>query len=64
MAFCGWKFGDQVHVLFEAGLARRATQDEQRAAQQLVMRAGSRPIEALQDLWWAILNSNEFIMVH
>lgn len=64
LAGSGRKFGDQVHVLFEAGLARRATQDEQRAAQQLVMRAGSRPIEALQDLWWAILNSNEFIMVH
>jgi hypothetical protein len=25
---------------------------------------GGKQAEALQDLWWAILNSNEFILQH
>ncbi|MFN3192887.1 MAG: DUF1549 domain-containing protein [Aureliella sp.] len=56
------KMQDKVNALFMAGVARRATPDEQRLAAQL-LRARGNPAEALQDLWWAILNSNEFILV-
>jgi hypothetical protein len=55
---------DQVHSLFFAGLSRRATAKELEFAAQLLRARGGKVEEALQDLWWAILNSNEFIFVH
>ncbi len=54
---------DRVNVLFLAGLARKAGADEQKLARQLVRARGGNVPEALQDLWWAILNSNEFILI-
>ncbi|MCA9129108.1 MAG: DUF1549 domain-containing protein [Planctomycetales bacterium] len=54
---------EKIHVLFQAGVARRATQTELKAANQLLSASNGKPEEALQDLWWAILNSNEFILV-
>ena len=56
------KMTDKVNALFLAGVARRAKADEQRIAAQLY-RARGKPAEALQDLWWAVLNSNEFILI-
>lgn len=58
------KMIDQVHRLYLAGLARRATRDELSLAASLVRARGGNTTEALQDLWWAILNSNEFILQH
>lgn len=58
------KITDQVHRLYLAGLARRATRDEMSLAASLVRARGGNTAEALQDLWWAILNSNEFILQH
>ncbi len=55
---------EKVHHLFEAGLSRRATKDELNAAQQLLAARQGNLTEMLQDLWWAILNSNEFIIIH
>lgn len=63
LAMSGSSLGDKVNALFEAGMARRATTDEQKIAAQLVRVRGGKVEEALQDLWWAILNSNEFILV-
>lgn len=64
LAHNDWKSADKIHYLFEAGLARKATRDELAMADQLfVARQGKLP-ETLQDVWWAILNSNEFIMNH
>jgi hypothetical protein len=68
-----------IQRLFLAGLARRPTRDELDVANKLLMaratdqlasrRRGdgnllSPSAEALEDLWWAILNSNEFITNH
>ncbi len=74
----------KIEYLFLAGLARRPTSRELRAANQLVM-ARAKPdsgkyekgrrrnrnpqptdpiAAALQDVWWAVLNSNEFILNH
>jgi hypothetical protein len=57
-------YPDKVHLAFLAGLGRRAERAELAAAQQLLMARGGQPKEALEDLWWAILNSNEFIINH
>lgn len=50
--------------LFLTGLARRPTVNEKKIARQLLVARGGDHKETLQDLWWAILNSNEFIMQH
>ena len=47
-----------------AGLARRPTKKELEIAQKLWIARGGDESEMLQDMWWAILNSNEFIMQH
>ena len=53
--------------LFLSALARRPTGRERRMAAQLManhQRAGNPASAGLQDLWWALLNSNEFILNH
>ena len=57
------KFADKVNTLFNAGLARRAKPEELKIAAQLLQARKGKTDEALQDLWWAVLNSNEFILV-
>jgi Protein of unknown function (DUF1549)/Protein of unknown function (DUF1553) len=56
-------FKEKVDYLFLAGLARRSSSDESGLARQLYQARGNEA-EALQDLWWVILNSNEFIFNH
>lgn len=55
---------DKLHYLFEAGVARRATREEIALGNQLLLARQGNAAEVLQDLWWAILNSNEFILIH
>jgi hypothetical protein len=55
---------EKVDYLFLAGLARKATNDEWTLANRLVAARQGNPNEALKDLWWVILNSNEFIFNH
>jgi len=55
---------EKINYLFEAGLARTAHREEVMMANQLLMAREGDMAEAMQDLWWAILNSNEFIMNH
>ena len=61
-------FNQVVDRMFWATLARKPTGKERRVATQLAKRreasAGDARKEALQDLWWALLNSNEFILNH
>jgi Protein of unknown function (DUF1553) len=57
------KLDTKVNLIFAAGLARRPRKEELRAAMQLLEARSGNADEALQDLWWAVLNSNEFIMV-
>ncbi len=67
----------KIDYVFKAGLARRPTKDEIAIANKLFMaRATSGEqkkkrvdpaaagVAALQDVWWAVLNSNEFIINH
>ncbi|MEO1528840.1 MAG: DUF1549 domain-containing protein [Planctomycetota bacterium] len=50
--------------LYMAGLSRRPTTREVQLAGGLFRARKNNEREMLQDMWWAILNSNEFIMQH
>ncbi len=54
----------KINYLFQAGLARNATRGEVEIANKLLLARQGKIEEALQDIWWAILNSNEFILIH
>lgn len=55
---------EKIESLFLASLARRPTRREIDGASQLWAAHGGNMMFALQDLWWALLNSNEFILNH
>ena len=55
---------EKVDYLFLAGLARKAKSEEWALANQFVNARQGNTIDALKDLWWVILNSNEFIFNH
>ena len=55
---------DRIEYLYKAALARSATGMEVAAANRLVLKRKGNTAEALQDVWWALLNSNEFILNH
>ncbi|MEZ6123589.1 MAG: DUF1549 domain-containing protein [Planctomycetaceae bacterium] len=50
--------------LYMAALTRQPTRGEVNKASQLIRKYGTNKIQAYQDLFWALLNSNEFIFVH
>ena len=50
--------------MFLAALSRSPTRQEIRVANGLLAARGGNTGEALRDLWWALLNSNEFILNH
>jgi len=54
----------KVNQLFLAAVARPAKPQEQRAFQGLYRYHERDQLAALQDIWWAVLNSNEFILIH
>ncbi len=54
----------KINYLYMAGLARRPTPQEVTLANELMLLRKGDPIAALQDVWWAVLNSNEFILNH
>jgi len=64
VAASNMKFDKKVEHLFLTALSREPTRREQDAA--LVILRNSKGVEqtALEDIWWAILNSNEFILDH
>ncbi len=57
-------FDSKVDQLFLVAYSRKASRKEKLAAARLVQWRGGNAMEGLQDLWWAILNSNEFILNH
>jgi hypothetical protein len=58
------KAGGKIDVLYLAALARKPTANEFRLANELLAARGGDGMAALQDVWWALLNSNEFILNH
>lgn len=55
------KTDDQIiEALYQKALARRPTQTEQHTCRRFIARVGDRH-EALEDVFWALINSTEFI---
>ncbi|MGE0535235.1 MAG: DUF1549 domain-containing protein [Pirellulales bacterium] len=55
---------DKVRTLYLAAVGRSPGGDELSAAQRLWIAHGGDTAKALEDVWWALLNSNEFILNH
>lgn len=54
----------KITQLYLATLSRNPSSQELRLAQELWRARGGDTVAALQDVWWALLNSNEFILNH
>ncbi len=54
----------KIDYLYESALSRNPTRNELSIANQLLIAREGKVPEALRDVWWAILNSNEFILNH
>ena len=55
---------DKINAIYLAALARWPSSSELRYANHLLLARKGQVKEALQDVWWALLNSNEFILNH
>jgi len=54
----------KIDHLYMAALARKPSANELKMANELLAARGGDTVAALQDVWWALLNSNEFILNH
>jgi hypothetical protein len=54
----------KIETLYMAALARKPSGAELSVANRMVAARKGDVIGALQDVWWAVLNSNEFIIKH
>ncbi|MBU6222202.1 MAG: DUF1549 domain-containing protein [Planctomycetes bacterium] len=64
VASSGAKNQAKIDALYMAALARKPSQKETAAANKLMQDRKGDAVGALQDVWWAVLNSNEFIINH
>jgi hypothetical protein len=64
VAMSNIKPADKIEYLFEAALSRRPTSAEVQIANQVLLARKGDQAKALQDMFWAALNSNEFILQH
>ncbi|MES2790589.1 MAG: hypothetical protein V4719_13345, partial [Planctomycetota bacterium] len=60
---------ERIQSLFESALSRPATAKELAAVKKLLKASAAHvknatPETAYQDIYWALLNSNEFILNH
>ncbi|NBT13090.1 MAG: DUF1549 domain-containing protein [Planctomycetia bacterium] len=60
----GEKNAGKIDALYLAALSRKPSAKEVAAANKLMQDRKGDAVAALQDVWWAILNSNEFIINH
>ncbi len=54
----------KIDVLYKSALARVPSSKERQVATALLGARKGDVVAALQDVWWAVLNSNEFIINH
>ena len=64
VASSGLKNQSKIDALYLAALARKPSTKEVATANDLMVARKGDAIGALQDIWWAVLNSNEFIINH
>ena len=55
---------DKIRYLYQAALSRTPTKRETGFANHLLAAHRGNVTEALEDIWWALLNRNEFIFNH
>jgi len=55
---------EKIDHLFQAALARKPSSQELQASRRLVADSPADVTRGLQDIWWVLLNSNEFILDH
>ena len=60
----GWDNAQKIRHLYLAGLSRLPTKKELMISNELLVARGGNTGVALQDIWWAVLNTNEFILIH
>ena len=58
------KPAQKINFLFQAALSRNANKEEITVANKLLVARKGDTKAALQDIFWAVLNSNEFILNH
>jgi hypothetical protein len=58
------KFDEKVSHLFLSALSREPTRRELESSRTILANSGGNEPVALEDIWWALLNSNEFILDH
>ena len=58
------KFEDKVQHLFLSAVSREPNKKEFDAARTILKNSAGDQAAALEDIWWALLNSNEFILDH
>jgi hypothetical protein len=64
LAYSNLNDGKKVDHLFMAGLSRKPNSQEKDIARVLYQTHAEDQKEALRDIWWVILNTNEFIFNH
>jgi hypothetical protein len=64
VADSGIKDNAKITLLYQAALARKPTREEVTLANQMWAVRKGDTLEALKDIWWVLLNSNEFILTH
>ena len=55
---------EKVETLFWKGLGRKPKREELSLAKSLINANGGNVAEGLRDMWWVILNTNEFIFIY
>ncbi|WP_425614190.1 DUF1549 domain-containing protein [Anatilimnocola sp. NA78] len=58
------KQDEKVEHLFLAALSRQPNKRELEAVKKIAAQHPDNPAAVLEDIWWALLNSNEFILDH
>jgi len=64
LAASDMRFDKKVEHLFLSALSRPPTSRELRVATTILSGSQGNEAAALEDIWWAVLNSNEFILDH
>lgn len=55
---------EKINYLYRAALARLPSKKETNLCNDLLASRGGDVVGSLQDIWWAVLNSNEFVLIH
>jgi hypothetical protein len=55
---------EKIRYLYLAALSRLPTRQELNVSNELLVARRGNVGAALQDIWWALLNTNEFILNH